>query len=474
MCLNKTLLGSTALLLALTAFSAFAQGIKEQRKVSPMELMPIENEAEPAAADTPYIADENNNIISVLPAGNISLDTLGLYDAKSGGLAFTVWEGSDHERVHTLLQHMPQTIPSPTIRQLVARLLLSSTRPPQSENIQQNIFKPRIEMLMHMNEVPQAQRLLEMVPQNLRTEELAQLEFTAHLLNGDIEWVCSNIGAALQKYSANVAYWQKLSIFCNTRAKESAKVELALDVLSEQQVAIDPGFISLIEVMMGRSDKISRFSAPLALSDAALIAISGKDAFAQNYLQTAPLPVARLVNNNPAFTGDVKETVSKRLAGAIALQNPNKERMHMRDWYAKQFAQSVEEHVNFDRALKEAQEKGGKTEEPLNTRRHYRFYMLLQALGFSDISVAEPWEKATFQDSGRIHVSPALRSEMATAVNSELTGEAILLVAMAAGQVDNLADVDDASISDLVAALMQLGLDKEAQAFAAEAMISLY
>src|SRR5690606_9112726 len=120
--------------------------------------------------NVPAMAD-----ISVTPAKNISLDTLGIYDAKSGGLDFNVWEGSDHARVKFLLEKLPETIPSPTVRNLVARLLLSATRPPQSQNIQQNVFQQRIETLIHIDEVAQAQRLVEMVPQELRSERTAHL-----------------------------------------------------------------------------------------------------------------------------------------------------------------------------------------------------------------------------------------------------------------------------------------------------------
>lgn len=467
MSLNKALLGSAAVLMALAAFPAAAQGIKELRKVSPIELMPERNGGQEATFS--QVADPTAIGIDVLPASNISLDTLGIYDAKSGGLAFTVWEGSEFERVRVLLQNLPQTIPSPTIRQLLARLLLSSTRPPQSDNIQQNIFTQRIETLMHIDEVAQAQRLIELVPQDSRSEPLAHLEFTTHLLNGDDKWVCSHIGAALQKYSGEVAYWQKLSIFCHAQAKETAKVDLALDLLSEQQIAIDPGFVSLIETMTGRSKAVStRFASPLSLDDAALIAISGKDAFPENYLQTAPLPIAELVQRNTTFSGAVKDAAAKRLAGAAQGNGT------MQGWFAQQFAQSTDRHINFDRAQQEAQEKGSKADEAQNFRRNYRFYTLMQALGFSDVSVAEPWKQAAFTDAGHTYISPALRNELATAVNSELTGEAILLLAMIAGQVDNLQKADDASLAAIVEALMRLGFDKEAQAFATEAMTSLY
>jgi hypothetical protein len=485
MSLNKPSLFAAAMVLALCASDVWAQGIKDMRRVSPMELMPVTDDAATVSGEMPpYIRDENAGPvtipadvgITITPATSISIDTLGIYDQRSGGVAFDVWDGSSHERVRQLLTHMPHTIPSSTVRKLVARLLLSSTRPPESLNIQQNVFRPRIQTLMHIDEVAQAQRLLEMVPQDARTEQTARLEYTAHLLRGDADWVCGHVASALQSYTQDVAYWQKLSIFCNARAKDEAKVQLALDVLSEQQVKLADGFVDMVQVMLGRSNSVTvRFANPLAADDAALIAISGVDAFPDSYMQLAPLPVARLVQGNEALPQKMREEAGKRLSAAIAADTPRPERVKVRGWFERQFTASPEEPVDFDALAEQMHaQSADKADAAMQTRRRYRLYTLLQALTFSNISAAEPWKDATFRDSSRIYIAPALRSEMATAVDSERKGESILLVAMAAGQVDNLADVDDASIADMVQALMQLGYTAEAQALATEAMISLY
>lgn len=513
---NKRFYTCAAVALMCFAVPATAQGIKDFRKVSPIELMPsAENNApkptvpttlqelqEPSFSDdeqmdaaysTPaeeITPDEEkitevqkpepvtipaDTAISVMPATNISLDTLGIYNAKSGGLAFDVWDGTDYARARDLLAHLPQTIPTPAVRQLVARLLLTSARPPQSDNIQQNIFAQRIEALMHIDEVEQAQRLVEMVPQNLRTESIAQMEYTAHLLKGDSDWVCSNIGTALQQFSAKGAFWQKLSIYCHAKAGEAAKAQLTIDMLSEQQVDVGAGFLALMDVMLGRSKKVTtRFAAPLSLSDAALIAVSGQAAFPENYLDSAPLPIARLVAENEAYPNAVREAASKRLRRAIAVEELASNREDMREWFGEQFDEPADDAVNFDRLVKDMQSEGKKSAEPLASRRQNRLYSLLQALGFGDITVATPWDKPTFKDAGRVYVAPQLRGALAHAVDSEKTAESILLLAIAVGQVDDLGEVDDASIADMVQALMQLGFEAEAKALAAEAMTALY
>lgn len=478
MSLSKHLALTTALALAFTAMPAAAQGVKGQRSLSPATEQPAIERHASAARDigTPGIdMGSGASDIAVTPAKAISLDTLGIYDEKSGGLAFDVWEGSGHDRVKLLLESLPHTIPSPTVRQLLARLLLSTTRPPESETIQQNVFRQRVETLLHIDEASQAVRLLEMVPQESRNAPIAELEFTAHLLKGDADWVCSRIGDALAKYSGKSPQWQKYSIYCLARAGDEARAQLALDVMAEQKARLDDGFLALVDVMLGRADKVSpRFSAPLRLDDAAMIALSGKDAFPEGYLDTAPLPIVRLVKDNAAFSQPIRAQAEKRLAGAIAAEKASQERSAMRTWFAAQFATSPESPFYFDQAEKEMRARGGKADETRDLRRRYRFYTLLQALTFSDLRASVQWDKATFRDSGRLHVSPILRSEMASAVDKELRGESILLLAIAAAQVDDLADIDDASIADMVQALVQLGYSAEAQALAAEAMTALY
>lgn len=480
---SKPIAVTAALVLALAAMPAAAQGVKELRSPAPAELIPPGQLASALAKpqELTDMEDEGSGTVAVMsdiavtPAMNISLDTLGIYDDKSGGLAFSVWEGSDYARVKLLLEHVPHTIPSPTVRQLVARLLLSTARPPQSDNIQQNVFRQRILTLLNIDEAAQAQRLLEMVPQDLRTADTAQLEFTAHLLKGEADWVCDRIADALGRYAGKSPQWQKYSIFCLARAGDEARTQLALDVLAEQKVELDPGFLSLVDVMLERTDKVAtRFSAPLSLDNAALIALSGKDAFPEGYLADTPLPVARLVKDNAGFSDAIRKQAEQRLAAAIAAERLSRERAIMQGWFRGQFALAPERPFDFDRAAKEMREKGGSTGDTADLRRRYRFYTMLQALGFGELRATVQWDKTTFHDKGRIHVSPILRSETASAVDKELTGESILLLAMAVGQVDDLSDVDDASIADMVQALVQLGFTAEAQALAAEAMTALY
>lgn len=472
---------AAASILALAAVPASAQGIKDLRTLAPAELMPGQHGTSQngthgtVSASMPENEGANllNAEITVAPASNISLDTLGIYDASNGGVIFDVWKGSQHARVRSLLENLPQSIPSPAVRQLLTRLLLSSTRPPQSENIRQNVFRQRVEILMQLDDLPQVKRLLERVPQDLRDEGIARMEYTAHLLQGDIGWVCNHIATALTRHGGEDVYWQKLSIFCNARNKDEAKVMLALDLLNEQQVSINSGFVALVDMMTGRSKSLpQRFSAPLAIEDAAMIALSGHDAFPEGYLQTAPLPIARLVQQNKSFSEATRQQASQRISTVVAAEKPSGKRAEMQEWFGRQFSQQTDKPYAYDRMVSDMREKGGAEQQ--DYRRAYRYHVLLEALGFQ-LTTAEPWKNAVYRDGGiRTYISPALRAEAQKAAASERKGEAILLLAMTAGQANSLVEADDATLADITRVLRQMGYANEARAFAAEAMAALY
>ena len=500
---NRLLLVSSALSAALIAMPLQAQGVKDMRKVSPSELMPpIAEQVETQLETPPFVDNYNDEIasytaveenedfseaeidpdyaavaqpaaaevkkpepvvlqqdikVSVMPATNISLDTIGLYNEKSGGVAADAWKGSTHNRVRELLTHMPQNIPSDALRSLVARLLLSSTQPPQSDNIQQNLFRQRIETLMHIDEVEQALRLVEMVPQSSLTEAITHVRYTAHLLKGDSEWICENVKNALKNYTNEAAYWQKLSIFCNALAKDSAKVQLSLDLLSEQNIKVNEGFAPLVQHMSGYSDKLSqRFTAPLSLDDGAMIAISGKDAFPKDYLESAPYAVARLVQNNSQFSKTVRDQATARLKTAFAQETPDAKHTKIHKAFTDKLALTPSKAFNFERAIQDTKSMGGLDDVQLS-RLSYRYYNLLHALGFKTISEGSIWDMPSISSPGLTTVSPALHAELRAAVDAEKMGEAVVLSAIILGQSTTLAVLDDASVQSVVKALYQLG-----------------
>ncbi|MBM3618307.1 MAG: hypothetical protein FJX23_07140 [Alphaproteobacteria bacterium] len=476
----------------LLASAANAQGVRELRTLNPKNLDAVMAEPLPAEGEEEVIIEESDATnapidvsepapiakperiepaISVQPVSHISLDTLGLYDESNGGLSQKIWDNTDHARAELLLNKLPDSIPADAIRQLVARLLLTSATGPQSANIQQNIFRPRIHALLQIGEAAQVKRLIELAPKDRTNETLNRLEYTTHLLNNEPDWVCQNIASTLSGSVQDIAFWKKISIFCLARANKEAEAQLALDSTAEQSITYDDGFHALVDTLLGRTKTPEkRFTAPVSLEDGAIIALSGKDAFPEGYLASAPLPIASLVSENVLFPAEQRAVASKRVGELKITGKRTPAQQTMQDFYKQQFSQSTDRKFDFDAAVKTAQQRGGEADA---VRRAYRFYSMLQGLGFEKLEVADAWHSPNHQVA-RAKIAPWLRAELATAVDGERLGESILLLASVSGQVKSLADMDDDTLADLVQALVQLGLTKEANALAVEAMVSLY
>lgn len=470
---SRILLAALLLASALSAplaVDAFAQS-------SPKELRPAQDSGI-VARDGELVDDEGSKTgvaapgaVTVQPATHLSLDTLGLYDASSGGLPTDVWKGVDHARALQLFSRLPEAIPSESLRKLVVRLLLSSTEPPQSANIQQSIFQPRVETLLQLGESAQALRLLALVPKDRKNEALNQLEYTAHLLKADTEWPCANVGEHLKSADAPL-FWRKLSIFCLAKEGKDAEAQLALDVLNEQGTPLEPAYQALVDGMLKRDPAAKdRFKVPVSLSDAALAALSGLDLFPEGYLEgLAPVPVARLAAGSITQGQDVREQANKRLVALHANEKPTPQQVAMRGWFGQLFGQSTSQAFRFDDALKQTAQKLGAS---VQTVQAYRFYLLLEALGFEQIerraSLSQAPVKAT-----RTAVAPWARADLAHAAAADRKAEVILLAADVIAQGGSLAEMDDATVVDVITALQQVGLEAEAKALAVEAMAVLY
>lgn len=433
----------------------------------------------PAAAAPTTVTVPVDASISVMPVTNISLDTLGIYDTAHGGVGFGAWDNAGFERVRSLFATLPDAVPSAAVRDLVKKLLLSTTRPPVSANIQQNVFAQRIETLIRIGEVDGAKQLLDMVPPDLLNESIVRQRFIVRLLAKDTAWVCSEIGKALSAYPADPLFWQKISLFCLANDKKAAEVQLGLDVLHEQGIELPPAFEEMTAILLGSRDtQESRLEGKVALSDAALFAVAGVDGFPKDYLQTAPLPLAKLVAADTRFADYVRDIALARLTALGASEKPSDANTLLVSWFKQQFSQEADRHVEFDRLLQEMQKKvsgAAQTEGPVmpTDRAAYRMYSLFEALDFAYVSVADPF-KTPLLKLQQTEVSPMLRMELSAASEDGREGEMILLSAIVLGQVGNLKEMDDATLADVVSALVRLNHRETAQMLAAEAMVALF
>lgn len=482
--LSKTVMLAVLCCVAV-ASTVQAQGVKNRRH-DPIELMPAdptapdmavppmllqEGEAVKEAVDQQAppteVAVPSDSAISVMPVSHVSLDTLGLYDNKTGGVDFNAWQGTDHARAKILLNNQPDAIPSRVIRGLQSRLLLSSTRPPASENIQQHILVERVHALLRLGEASQAVRLLELVPQGQMTEGLSKLHFTAQLLAGNADWVCAHIGQALAEYDSAAMDWQQLSIFCLARAEKAVEMQLAIDLLHEQQQPPGEPLEQLYAVMAGKREKAdARLQAPISLDIAAMVALAGVDIFPENYMKTAPIAIARLVATQSLFV-EYRQADAKRRLEQLNANEP--EDTDMAAVLHNVFTRDAVVDV-LAVARKLQSKSGGKGD---NAAQRLRLAMMSEALERDVSATAQPWNAKTVETT-RKAVSPATFAHVENAIAQGQLAEAMLLLGATAGLAQNLAELDDNTLARMVAILQSLGFETEARALAAEAVISLY
>lgn len=468
---NISLLSALALSVAMVP-TAHAQGVKNNRYGVPYELVPALEEAQTVDMQTTQTIAQDPSI-SVTSVNHVSLDTLGLYDAKQGGMDFKVWQGTNHARVKQLLQAQPDVIAARSVRKVLARLLMSVTNPPESENIQQNVLAERVNTLLALGETSQAARLLGQIPDTLMTEKLAQLKFTSHLLSGDDAWVCNNVNDALSRYESNAPEWQQLVVYCHANAGRQAEMQLAMNLLEEQQNPLDPALVEAFQLKSGYLQTASgdvRLEGNVGLLQAAMLALSGLDAYPQDYVETAPLPVLELIANQEALPEALRNAAQARIRALHA--GEGNEAVELAAWLQSQwgdYAQPVSVHALAERLFAQS---GTTPQADVQKAVRFRIAQVAQAMGYGlAVEDVQPWSTTPLTMPQTL-LSPQALDLLEQAVADELEGEAVLLLGLLAGQAGPLDQWSAETLSVLVQSLQGLGLEADAKALASEAVVA--
>ena len=265
--------------------TAEAQGVKNFRgidaptpqpvmadEVTLVETLPQTEEPAPLEEkDSVWKAAEDEEIYAE-PLANVSLDTIGLYDAKGGGLADTLWQGASVKELRPLFAALPETVASPVLRDVLVRAFLTIAKPPAAENIQQHLFIEKLHALLRLDAPAQVLRMLELVPQGARNETFALLEVEAQLLQGEVAPACKAVEKGISQAGNALHKWQEYMLFCYAYRNESALASMMLDAPSEQKVEINSDFVQLIRAKT-LGDKAERFSERPSFAHAAMIAL---------------------------------------------------------------------------------------------------------------------------------------------------------------------------------------------------------
>ena len=190
----------------------------------------------------------------VLPGGGVQIDTLSSVDPDSagaltednGGFGAALWEGTDRALVDVLLPRLPVNTASSAMRDLMRRLLLSTTAAPQGPSQSGDLVALRVGLLADMGDFSGVNALLDATPARNLNDKMMRVESDARLLANDIARACALATAQIQ--TQDNSYWQKAFIFCQALAGEHDKSALGVALLREAGEE-DPVFFILVEAL---------------------------------------------------------------------------------------------------------------------------------------------------------------------------------------------------------------------------------
>lgn len=222
---------------------------------APIPLRPRSDAPPPPAATPPTTVAPKatgGGAIHIEPLKAIDPNAVGVLDERRGGFGVDMWSGSQRALVQKLLPALPAGVPSPTMRSMMRRLLLSTAAVPEgAPPLGPSLLAQRVERLWAMGDTAAMLALIEAAPRSKDSAGLLRYRIDALLLDGNIAAACADLPAALAAAAAgDDGYLSKVEAFCHAQAGRTAEAELALAWLRERGQA-DGAFFALMETMLG-------------------------------------------------------------------------------------------------------------------------------------------------------------------------------------------------------------------------------
>ena len=220
--------------------------------------------------DYPQAINKNNEvIITELPITNIRW--IGNLGKKDGGLGLEMWKGTDSTFALTILKLLPVNAPSPAMRNLAKRLLLSdafqpskkeekglqaispSGKPIISEDQEATFLPLRFAKLASLGAKNELIELGNLVPTEDMLGVLAKEAIYARLLSGETNKVCDEVIELAKR--TNESYWRKALIVCQLILGNRDDALLSLELLLAELDSEDK-FSKLIYTLADETNKI--------------------------------------------------------------------------------------------------------------------------------------------------------------------------------------------------------------------------
>lgn len=227
----------------------------------------------------------------------VDADSVGVIDDKDGGLGVDMWGGADRNYIGRVVALLPRNVSSPTMRDLMRRLLLTRAMAPPRVAPGPGLLPLRVDALFALGDLEAAMSLIASAPIAPLDEHLLRTEVESRFFQQDTTGACGQVRGAAQDYKD--AYWQQAMAYCLALAGKTAEAALLSDILAERSSAVHPAFFAAMDRLSGAPPPdVESLTSPSALY--------------LSMMRTASL----------ALPGDVSRKASASVQNAVAL-SPN-------------------------------------------------------------------------------------------------------------------------------------------------------
>lgn len=236
----------------------------------------------PPAGPAPLILPK----VEVQPLSAPDPDSVGVLDDPQGGLGIDMWSGTDRTTVARLMPLLPHRAGSPTVRDLMRRLLLTRATAPARATAAATGATPsadsgtaaasgakadapdllglRIEALFAIGDLDGVLKLFRLVDPDRASGPIVRDAVEARFFNNDNAGACKEVRERAQSFTG--LYWLQANAYCLALSGDTAKAGLVTELLGDHKADVNPAFFTLMDALGGdHTAKVTSLADPLAL-----------------------------------------------------------------------------------------------------------------------------------------------------------------------------------------------------------------
>lgn len=173
----------------------------------------------------------------------LSLDSIALTTNQQSGFELYGWSDSDVEFASLLIQSLPKSPSLPVLKKLQENLLITKIEPPANNTELNYFFNLRVKALSKMGASKSLEELVNKVPKESNPDIFKDFILTSYVMSGDIETTCNII----RREVSRSLFMQESILFCDMYFDQTRSLELYLEIMKEEGIAVNPYILETIE-----------------------------------------------------------------------------------------------------------------------------------------------------------------------------------------------------------------------------------